>query len=213
MSQGPYPPQGNFGQPQWGGPQGPQWGGPPGGPQQGWQQGPPPPAPKSGGGLLKLLGIGCLGFIVIACVVFIAVGGSLWQGLFGKVIASTDAQPNSAFVVNFTQNNSDKHELWVDLDVSQEAGPLTGSVQVSANGQPVAQYTLNFAPPSGSCFNPTGQGSSGCVNFVHAGASLRGRMYLFKIPAQPRGAAVAVTGTLVAPQGYVSRRLQFQVRE
>lgn len=211
MSQGPYPPQGNFGQPQWGGPQGPQWGGPPGGPQQGWQQGPPPPAPKSGG-VLKLLGIGCLGFIVIACVVFVAVGGSLWQGLFGKVVASTDAQPNTAFVVNFTQDNGKDHELWVDLDLSQNTGPLTGAVQVSANGQSVAQHTLNFSA-SGGCFNPAGGGRSGCVNYSHSGPSMSGRLFLFKIPSQPRGAAVAVTGTLVAPEGLVSRRLQFQVRE
>ncbi|MEZ4409102.1 MAG: hypothetical protein R3A52_21920 [Polyangiales bacterium] len=212
MSQGPYPPQGNFGQPQWGGPQGPQWGGPPGGPQQGWQGGPPPPAPKSGGGLLKILGIGCLGFIVIACIVGGILAVTLKQGLFGKVVASTNAQPNTAFVINYTQNNSEEHELWVDVDMSQNDGPLTGAVQVSANGQPVAQYTLNFQNGRG-CFNPTGQGSSGCVNYSYAGTSISGRMYLFKIPSQSRGAAVAVTGTLAAPPGLVARRIQFQVRE
>lgn len=162
---------------------------------------------------MKVLGAGCLVVMVLACI-----GGGVAMflvkdGLFGKVIASSDAQPNTAFAVNFTQNNREDHEVWVDLDVSQNTGPLTGQLQVTANGQPVAQYPLNFQVTTGGCFNPAGGGRSGCVNYSHAGSSMSGRLYLFKIPTQASGAAVAITGTLMAPEGFVSRRLQFQVRE
>lgn len=214
MNQGPYPPQGNFGQPQWGGPQGPQgpqWGGPPGpqGPQWGSPAGPPP---KSGGGILKILGIGCLVIIALSCIGAAIAGFALKDGIFGKVTASADLQPNTPFAMNFTQNNSEDHQIWIDLDVSQNTGPMTGSIQVSANGQAIAQYPLNFQSRA-SCFNPAGGNTSGCINYSSSGTALSGRLKLFTIPAQANGAAVSVTGVLMAPQGLVSRRLQLQSRE
>lgn len=216
MSQGPYnpyPPQ-----PQWGPPQPPGYGAPqgPGGPWGPQHMQPPPPPQKSGSSAGKVIGIGCLALIGLmaagGAVAFVALRGAVG----GSEVASAQVAPAQPFVLQFQQNDSSPHRVWLELDAQYTQGlQIPGRVTVTVNGQLVQQHTLAFQR-GGACENPTqGQSSSFCMNWVHSNlngsGSTRGKTRLFEIPAQARGATVAVSGMLSPGYGTTASRLRVYV--
>lgn len=171
------------------------------------------------GGGWKTVAIGCVGAMALTCLAGV---GAAWfvgdkvKGFFvGTVVARVEAPGNGPFALPAVTPGSDgKVSLWIDMNVTQNAGPLTGSVEVTSNGSPVATYALVFQGRGTGCFNPTvGSSSSMCINFSEVGHALRGRIFLFDLPSSARGTSVVVRGSLLSPPGTTVNRAEFQLRK
>ncbi len=218
MSQGPFNPYPQ--QPQWGPPQPPGFGGP-GGPGSSWgpqHMQPPPPPQKSGSGVGKVLGIGCLAFVLLG-----VLGGVLaWRGLSGAIggqeVASIPVNPAMPFVLQYQQGDNRSHRVWLQLDTNYTQGlQLNGSLTVAVNGTVIQQHALAFQR-RGACENPIqGQSSSFCMGWVssnfNGNGSSRGKTRLFEIPAQAQGATVVVSGLLAPGYGTTANQLRIYVAE
>lgn len=187
---------------------------PPSGPAPyGWAP-PPPPAPKSSSA--KYLVLGCLGLLALVCV-----GGGVAAALLGKAvargvgreIATAWAPPGQAFQLAYVQRGDGEVAVWLDVSLTYgRALQLTGPLAVRVNGTPTQQHALQL--DGGDCQAIRGGSSSFCIGWNHrwrdGTGTLSGQTRLFKIPAQPRGATVTVTGMLFAGAGVsVSRARLF----
>jgi len=179
---------------------------------------PPPPPQKSGSSVGKVLGIGCLAFVLLG-----VVGGAVSWGLLrgavsGQEVASIPVNPAQPFVLQFQQNNSNSHRVWLQLDTQFTQGlQLTGMLTVTANGTVVQQRNVGFRR-GGACENPTqGESSSFCMSWVSTNfsgqGSSRGRTRLFEIPAQSQGTTVVVSGMLAPGYGTTVNQLRLYVAD
>ena len=176
--------------------------------------GPPAPPPKkSRTGLY--IGIGC-GCALIAAIVaalgfyflFAAIGP-------GNEISTANVQPNTPFVLTYTQEGSGQREIWMELDVSYTQGlNLTGPINISKNNQVIGQYNLELTG-SGSPIRE--RSSSKNVNWVSTNlsgsGSTSGKTFLFPLPAYEEGATISLTGTITASQGLTARQLRIFVTD
>lgn len=176
---------------------------------------PPPPAPKSSSA--KYLALGCLALLALVCV-----GGGVAAALLGKAvvrgvgreIATTWAPPGQPYQLAYTQRGEAEVAVWLDVSLTYgRALQLAGPVAVRVNGTPLQVHALQL-DGGGGCQAIRGGSSSFCIGWNHRWSNgtgtLSGQTRLFKIPAQPRGATVTVSGMLFAGPGVsVSRARLF----
>ncbi|MFO0629032.1 MAG: hypothetical protein U0325_25885 [Polyangiales bacterium] len=164
----------------------------------------------------KSIVLGCLGVVLLTCIVGIAaaglVGHKVKRFLGGSVVAVTNAAPNAPFALNASPSGEGALSLWIEIDVRQPNAPLTGTLSVRVGDAPTVTHTLEFVGRGAGCFNPlVGGRTSKCLNFAEVGPHLRGRIFLTDV-TRPSGAAVAISGVLNAPPGTVLDRAQIQLR-
>ena len=164
----------------------------------------------------KSVVIGCLGVLLLSCIVGIAaaglVGSKVKRFLGGTVVAQANAAPNAPFALTANPAGDGALALWIEIDVRQPNAPLTGSLSVRVGNAPTVTHSLEFVGRGAGCFNPlVGGRTSMCVNFSDVGPHLHGRIFLTDVN-RPAGAAVAISGVLNAPPGTVIERAQIQLR-
>lgn len=164
----------------------------------------------------KTVVIGCLGVLLLSCVVGVAaaglVGRKVKRFLGGAVVAQANAAPNAPFALSANPSGDGALALWIEIDVRQPNAPLTGSLSVRVGNAATVTHSLEFVGRGAGCFNPlVGGRTSMCVNFADDGSHLRGRIFLTDVN-RPAGAAVAISGVLHAPAGTVIERAQIQLR-
>ncbi len=196
--------------------QGPSWGSQP--TSAAWGDGAPPPPKRSP---WKFVALGCLALIALTCAggmaAFFLVRGAVLNLGPGTEIASATALPGAPYELRYRPAKRNDTAVWLDLDVTFAAGvQLTGPIMVRSNGTPVAQYNLNLT--SGECHAPVrGESTSMCFNWrttnLNGSGSLSGQTRMFKVPAQPAGAVVTVTGMVFASPGVQVRRLRLYAAE
>lgn len=166
----------------------------------------------------KSIAIGCIGAMALTCLAAVGaawfVGDKVKRFFVGTVVSSVEARGNAPFAMSYTVGPDDRElALWIELNVTQNAGPLTGTVELSANGAPQGTWALVFQGRGNGCFNPTfGATRSTCVNFAEVGHTLRGRIFLFDLARQGAGSSLSVRGSLLAPPGTTVNRAEFQLR-
>lgn len=164
----------------------------------------------------KSIVIGCLGVMLLSCVVAIAaaglVGSRVKRFLGGTVVAQVNAAPNAPFALSANPPGGGDLALWIEIDVRQPNAPLTGTLSLRVGDAPTVTHTLEFVGRGAGCFNPlVGGRTSMCVSFAEVGPHLRGRIFLTDVN-RPAGAAVAISGVLNAAPGTVVERAQIQLR-
>lgn len=177
---------------------------------------PPNATPPNARNPWKSVVIGCLGVLLLSCVVGIAaaglVGSKVKRFLGGTVVAQVNAAPNAPFALHANPSGDGALALWIEIDVRQPNAPLTGTLSVRVGNAPTVTHHLEFVGRGAGCFNPlVGGRTSMCVNFAEAGPQLRGRIFLTDVN-RPAGAAIAVSGVLNAPPGTVVERALLQLR-
>lgn len=166
----------------------------------------------------KAIALGCLGALALTCVAGIGaayfVGGKVKSFITGTVVARVPVAGNAPFAIASVPQRGETLSVWLDFNITQNAGPVTGTITLSANGANLASHAVVLQGRGRGCFNPTvGESRSMCVNFAEVGHTLRGRVFLFDVPQRAAGTSFAIQGSFLAPPGTTIERGELQVRE
>lgn len=130
----------------------------------------------------------------------------------GREVGSALITPGVPYSLDYVTRSGDDSGVWLDLDLGYAQGiQLTGPLAVRVNGTVIAQYNVNMT--SGECASPVRESSTSfCLGWrstnLNGAGTLSGQTRMFKVPTQPRGATITVSGMIFASPGITVRRLR-----